>query len=148
MSRAEEGAERGAAAALAIVAAIALGLLAALWFGGRWIAYERQHRSAVPTTSGTLHVVGIDRSVEVVRDERGVARVRAAGEAEAWFGAGFVHAQDRLAQMLWLRRLARGHAAEVAGEGALASDRLARPMPRWSAWTRRCAASSMPTPGA
>ena len=32
-------------------------------------------------------------------------------EADAFFGLGFVHAQDRLAQMLWLVRAARGRTA-------------------------------------
>jgi penicillin amidase len=37
-----------------------------------------------------------------------------------------VHAQDRLAQMVWLQRTARGRAAELAGRSALPADRLAR----------------------
>ena len=52
--------------------------------------------------------------------------MEAANESDAFFGLGFVHAQDRLAQMLWLVRLARGRSAEVLGPEGLPADRLAR----------------------
>ena len=71
-------------------------------------------------------MVGIQAGVEVLRDGRGIPHIRAEHELDAWTGLGFVHAQDRLAQMLWLRRLARGTIAEVVGERGLESDRLAR----------------------
>ena len=38
------------------------------------------------------------------------------------FAAGFVHAQDRLWQLDYRRRLARGRLAEVLGVGAVRSD--------------------------
>ena len=60
------------------------------------------------------------------RDANGVPHVRAHDEADALFALGFVHAQDRLAQMLWLLRLARGRTAEIVGREGLPADRLAR----------------------
>ncbi|HEU4430317.1 MAG TPA: penicillin acylase family protein, partial [Myxococcota bacterium] len=57
---------------------------------------------------------------------RGVPHVRARSERDAWFGLGFAHGQDRLGQLVWLRRLALGRTAEIAGEDAAAADSLAR----------------------
>ena len=71
-------------------------------------------------------VSGLDSRLEIQRDARGVPHVEAHSEGDAWFGLGFVHAQDRAAQMLWLRRMARGRTAEVLGEPGLPVDRLTR----------------------
>lgn len=102
----------------ALLLAAALGLLR-----GR----ERNvERAALPQLAGTLAVPGLVATVEIVRDGQGVPHVFAASEEDAWFGLGFVHAQDRLAQMLWLRRLARGRTAEILGPAGLPADRLAR----------------------
>ncbi|MDP7297803.1 MAG: penicillin acylase family protein [Myxococcota bacterium] len=83
-------------------------------------------RGAFPQHAGGLSVTGIAEPVELVRDAHGVPHVLAASEMDAWFGLGFAHAQDRLAQMLWLVRLARGTTAEVVGPSGLEADRLAR----------------------
>ena len=100
---------------------------AALVFAGLERGRERSAaRAGFPSESGTLAVAGVSAPVEIARDARGVPHVRAQSEADAWFGLGFAHAQDRLAQMLWLARLARGRSAEVQGPAGLPADRLAR----------------------
>jgi len=81
---------------------------------------------AEPVYAGTLAIAGLEQPIAIRRDARGVPHVRATAERDAWFGLGFVHAQDRLGQMLWLRRLARGTTAELRGEAGLAVDRLVR----------------------
>jgi penicillin amidase len=83
-------------------------------------------RGAFPLESGRIATPGIRARVEIRRDDRGVPHVEAANEGDAFFGLGFVHAQDRLLQMLWLVRLARGRSAEILGPEGLPSDRLAR----------------------
>jgi penicillin amidase len=108
----------GAAALGAALFLISLGLSA--------LREHRAERDAFPIEDGTLRVSGIDRSVEISRDARGTPHVEAETETDALFGLGFVHAQDRLAQMVWLARTARGRAAELVGKEALAADRLAR----------------------
>ena len=80
----------------------------------------------LPVEDGTVRVAGIERPVEISRDARGTPHVEAESESDALFGLGFVHAQDRLAQMVWLARSARGRAAELVGKDALPADRLAR----------------------
>src|SRR5215467_112232 len=52
--------------------------------------------------------------------------IDAATETDAIFALGFVHAQDRLWQMTFNRRIAQGRVAEIAGAGALDTDRFLR----------------------
>jgi len=111
----------------AVSVGVAVTLVACLAiYGANWLGHRQQTRAAFPTVSGVLQVAGIRAGVEVLRDGRGIPHIRAEHELDAWTALGFVHAQDRLAQMLWLRRLARGTTAEVVGERGLDSDRLAR----------------------
>ncbi len=107
-----------------LVAAGAFGLIGLLLVGGireRWAA-----RSAFPEEDGTIAVPGLSAEVSVFRDEHGIAHAEARSRADALFALGFVHAQDRLAQMTWMVRLARGRTAEIVGPQGLAADRLAR----------------------
>jgi penicillin amidase len=110
----------------AVVVVVGLLLALALWRGGQWLALNRAAREAFPQVSGQLRVVGLESRLEIHRDSRGVCHLEGGSESDAWFGLGFVQAQDRAAQMLWLRRLARGRTAEILGERGLAGDRLVR----------------------
>ncbi len=58
----------------------------------------------------------------VLRDKFGIPHVVASDNRELAFATGFVHAQDRLWQLDYRRRLARGRLAEVLGESAVRSD--------------------------
>jgi len=60
------------------------------------------------------------------RDARGVPFINAADEAELYFAQGYATASDRLWQMDFLRRTARGELAEVFGAGAVEVDKLHR----------------------
>ena len=75
---------------------------------------------------GKIVVNGVHSPVTIRRDGWGIAHVDASTEADAWFGQGFVAAQDRLWQMEFDRRSAIGTWAEVAGPTAVAADVLSR----------------------
>ena len=64
--------------------------------------------------------------VTITRDAFGVPSVRAGSEQDAWFGAGYAVAQDRLVELELFRRSAEGTLAAVLGEGRLQSDIVAR----------------------
>jgi penicillin amidase len=83
-------------------------------------------RSSLPRTDGTVVLAGPTAPVQVLRDGDGLVTIRAGDEADAAFGLGFVHAQDRLWQMDAMRRLAAGRLAELTGPATLDSDRLMR----------------------
>ena len=86
----------------------------------------RRERAAHPQFEGRLVVPGLEASVSIDRDRQGIPHVSAASERDGWLGLGFVHAQDRLGQMLWLRALAQGRSSESLGAVGLDWDRLAR----------------------
>ncbi len=107
----------------------ARGLRLTLSQGGafaRAMGGELLRRPAPPQIDGALRVPGVRAPVEIIRDASAVPHIYAGCEADALFGLGFVHAQDRYWQMEFYRRAAQGRMAEVAGPTALPSDRLMR----------------------
>jgi penicillin G amidase len=83
-------------------------------------------RMSLPKTSGSLTLSGLQESVEVVRDQHAVPHIYAKSEADAYFALGFVHAQDRLWQMEFQRRVGAGRLSEVVGKAALETDKFLR----------------------
>lgn len=71
-------------------------------------------------------LAGLQTRLIIIKDEAGVPHIQAQNQADAWFGLGFVHAEDRLWQLEYLRRVGRGRLAEVLGALALPGDRLFR----------------------
>lgn len=67
-----------------------------------------------------------ESSVELVTDGLGITHVYAKSDADAFFGAGYAMARDRLFQMELGRRRAMGTTAEVFGAGGLKDDIGAR----------------------
>lgn len=113
----------GRPAALLVV--LLVGVLV-LWIGFSRLREGRTTRAAWPMIQGAQVVEGLSAPVEVVRDGRGIPHIEAKSEADALFALGFVHAQDRLAQMVWLSRVAQGRAAELGGKPFVDADRRAR----------------------
>lgn len=109
-------------AVLGVGLAVAVGLVLL----ARGVRERRALRDAHPAWQGTLAVSGLSGPLTILRDPRGIPHVRAERRSDAFFGLGFVHAQDRLAQMEWLRAVARGRAAASVGPEGLALDRLSR----------------------
>lgn len=83
-------------------------------------------RNSLPQISGSINLPGLDKQVTVIRDANAVPHIIAKSENDAYFALGFVHAQDRLWQMEFMRRLGAGRLAEVLGEQALDTDRYIR----------------------
>ncbi len=85
------------------------------------IAYTHLHRS-LPQLSGEVQIVGVTGPVEIVRDRYAVPHIRAANGGDIFFGLGYVHAQDRLWQMEFTRRIAQGRLSEMVGPLAVTPD--------------------------
>ena len=64
--------------------------------------------------------------VSIRRDGRGIPYIDAGNEADLYFAQGYATAADRLWQMDFLRRTARGELAEILGADALEIDKLHR----------------------
>ncbi len=103
----------GAWSAAALVVGIAS---ASLWY----------RQASQPIHEGTLRLQGLAATVDVRRDEHGIPTIVAGSERDASVALGFIHAQDRLWQMEFNRRLAAGRLAEVLGAGALPTDKFLR----------------------
>jgi penicillin amidase len=74
----------------------------------------------------TLRLAGLQSTVTVRRDERGIPYIEAANEADLYFAQGYVTASDRLFQMELFRRTARGELSEVFGSATLDEDKRHR----------------------
>src|SRR3954453_14276253 len=64
--------------------------------------------------------------VKIVRDRYGVPNVTGETDQDAWWGAGYAMAQDRLFQMELFRRAATGRLSEILGSDYLPMDELTR----------------------
>jgi penicillin G amidase len=91
--------------------------------GLRWI-----DRTRLPQTSGRLRIEGLKEPVEVLRDRWGIPHIYACSTRDVLFAQGFIHAQERLWQMDFTRRVVCGRLAEILGGGALPVDRVMRTM--------------------
>ena len=83
-------------------------------------------KASLPDVTKTLRVRGLEAAIDIYRDPHGIPHLRAHSVHDAYFGQGFVTAQDRLWHMEHDRRVAYGRWSEYAGEGALDQDLLMR----------------------
>jgi penicillin amidase len=89
-----------------------------------WWRTECQRR--VPSAQGAHALAGLQRPVRIERDTWGIPHIHADNDRDLFFGFGYATAQDRLFQLDYLRRKARGRLAEVLGPEAIESDLLYR----------------------
>jgi penicillin amidase len=83
-------------------------------------------RTSLPQVDGEIFLAGIDAPVTIARNRYGLVTIRAQSDADAYFALGFVHAQDRLFQMEFMRRLGSGRMSETIGDITLETDRYMR----------------------
>ena len=87
---------------------------------------KQRFAAALPDVTSDLRLAGLDGSVRVFRDRHGIPHVRAVSAHDAFFGQGFVTAQDRLWHMDYDRHRAYGRWAELVGPSAVAEDKVMR----------------------
>jgi len=103
------------------IATAALVLIALVLVTGWWV-FSR----SIPDYDADWRVPGLRDRVDIVRSNAGVPHIYGANDADVFYGLGFAHAQDRLWQMLMLRRTAQGRLSELFGERTLRLDELMR----------------------
>jgi len=86
-----------------------------------WIASR-----SIPDYDADWTVEGISAPVEIVRNTSAVPHIFGETDADVFFGLGMAHAQDRLWQMLMLRRTAQGRLSELFGPATVQVDDLMR----------------------
>jgi penicillin amidase len=99
-----------------VVVGLAAGAGALVWITNR----------AMPQTTGTLTVTGLDAAVAVDRDAAGFAHITATTPHDLFVAQGYVHAQERMWQMEVWRRISAGRLSELFGAGSLEEDRYIR----------------------
>jgi len=103
-----------------LASVIILVVLIAL-IGGTWFV-----RRSFPTVRGTLRVNGLKADVRVYRDSWGIPYIYAKNNHDLFFAQGYVHAQDRLWQMDFHRRIGQGRLSEIFGKSTIKTDRFLR----------------------
>lgn len=89
---------------------------AAIWFTMSAL------KDGLPADQLVLYKPGMRAPATIMRDLHGVAHIEARSDADAFFGIGYVHAQDRLWQLELQRRLAQGRLSEVFGKESVPQD--------------------------
>lgn len=90
-----------------------------------WLTYWLAARS-LPDYNADYEVADISAPVEIARDNANVPHIFGATDEDVYYGLGFAHAQDRLFQMMLLRRTAQGRLSEMFGTRTLKTDELMR----------------------
>jgi penicillin amidase len=103
--------------------ALALIVILAIVASGAAYFYARR---SMPDLTGAIQVDGISAPVDIIRDTDAVPHVFASTKLDGLYGLGYVHAQDRLWQMEFQRRLGFGRLSEIFGSATLPQDRFLR----------------------
>ncbi|WP_422380470.1 penicillin acylase family protein [Marinicellulosiphila megalodicopiae] len=69
---------------------------------------------------------GLLKDVRVIRDENAIPHIFANNDLDAFQALGYLHAQDRMWQMEFQRRLGQGRMSEILGVNSLLIDRYMR----------------------
>jgi len=83
---------------------------------------NRHFRSKLDDLQGTVILDGLKDKVTVSRDDYGIPLVEAQNMEDMAMAVGYVHASDRLTQMIGMKLLSQGRLAEMAGPSVLALD--------------------------
>ena len=83
-------------------------------------------RRSLPVVNGTILVAGLSGPVDIVRDADAIPHIFAATKRDGLYALGYVHAQDRLWQMEFQRRVGFGRLSEIFGETTVPQDRFLR----------------------
>ena len=83
-------------------------------------------RRSLPSIDGVVSVSGLSAPIDIVRDGDAIPHIFAANRLDGLFGLGYVHAQDRLWQMEFQRRIGSGRLSEIFGAATIPQDRFLR----------------------
>jgi penicillin amidase len=106
---------------LMVIGLVLLALIVALAGAMSWFVHRPW-----PQVKGEIAVQGLTAPVQVIRDTWGVPHIYAEDEHDLFFAQGYVHAQDRLWQMEFNRRIGNGTLSAALGEATLDTDRFLR----------------------
>jgi acyl-homoserine-lactone acylase len=85
-----------------------------------------RYSDSVHPDQGIVKIKGLANSVVIRRNPLGMPLIETTTFHDALFALGYVHASDRISQMVGMRLMAEGRLAEMAGPGVLEIDRFMR----------------------
>lgn len=100
--------------------------MALILMGGMLLFGSGVKNRALPMYEGEVKIEGLKHPIEIYRDSFAIPHISAVTDEEAYYALGYTHAQERLFQMDFTRRIGKGLLSEVLGEKALILDRWAR----------------------
>lgn len=106
--------------------AAATALLSGTFLTGCQSFLNSRYADSVPPDQGIVRMQGLAQSVVVRRNSLGMPLIETSTFHDALFALGYVHASDRISQMVGMRLLAEGRLAEMSGPGVLEVDRFMR----------------------
>ena len=83
-------------------------------------------RAVNEPTAQTVTIPGLSAEVTVLVDQWGIPHIYASTVEDAYMALGYLHAKDRLFQMVMQNYLASGRICEIVGEYAATSDKFYR----------------------
>ena len=89
---------------------------------------DRHFKVQLDAPSGNITIAGLKDTVTVRRDAYGIPFVEAKNMEDMAIAVGYVHASDRLAQMIGMKLISEGRLAEMAGPAVLNLDIYMRTM--------------------
>ena len=99
----------------------------ALWLALAVLAVLIVYRwASIPQTKGTMQLARTMAGVEILRDRYAVPHIFASTQTDAHFALGLVHAQDRLWQLEFNRRVINGELSQLLGPSTVPIDRMMR----------------------
>jgi len=105
---------------------LAAALTAVVALSGCQSFLSSRYSASLHPDQGIVRVQGLAQSVVIRRNPLGMPLIETTTFHDALFALGYVHASDRLSQMVGLRLMAEGRLAEMAGPGVLEIDRFMR----------------------
>ncbi|KJS22839.1 MAG: acyl-homoserine lactone acylase subunit beta, partial [Pseudomonas sp. BRH_c35] len=94
--------------------------------GGCQAYLDNRYSASLPPPQGIQPLTGLAGSASIRRNSLGMPLIETSSFHDALFAMGYVHATDRLSQMVSLRLMAQGRLAEMVGAGVLETDRFMR----------------------
>jgi penicillin amidase len=107
-----------------LIIALVLGGIATYYF--KSYLPDKVAPQSFPQIDGTLHVTGLNGTVDVYRDKMGIPHIYATTLHDLFFAQGYVHAQDRFWQMDAWRHIGSGSLSEMFGKGQVETDAFLR----------------------
>ena len=81
---------------------------------------------SLPNYNKSLFSTDIKSKIIITRDLHAVPHISGNNDKETFLGLGYVHAQERLWQMTYLKRLSQGRLSEISGPETVILDSFMR----------------------